>query len=106
MTDTIWKIEDALTLIREVEPGLKEHYNCFLGLCGGVLRKGHSTKDLDLILIPMNGDHKPDLDGAKKWLEKKWGERKHEGITGFNQQFLCLNFCQYRNMKIDLITVL
>lgn len=106
MSNPLWTLESALKLIRSVEPTLKENHHCFLALCGGVLRKGESDKDLDLILVPMNGDVQPDLDGAKKYLDSIWGKREHEGITGFDQTYLPLNFSQWRELRIDLITII
>lgn len=44
-------IEDALTLIRELEPKFSD-VGYHLGLTGSVLYKGESEKDLDLIAYP------------------------------------------------------
>ncbi len=57
----VWEIAEALNFIRMVEPEVKAEANCFLGLCGGVLRSGMSEKDLDIIIIPLNGNEVPSV---------------------------------------------
>ena len=61
---TPWTLDEALAFIRGAEPEVRKRANCFLGLCGGVLRKGSSDKDLDLIIIPLNGMVAADVDEA------------------------------------------
>lgn len=49
-----WNLSDALDLIREIQPLIREvNYHITLG--GGVLNEGMSEKDLDLFIIPLNG---------------------------------------------------
>lgn len=103
---TSWTLEEALTEIRKVEPHLKQTYGCFLGLCGGVLRNGSSNKDLDIILIPLNGDLLPDMSGAKKFLETQWGPGEEGASIGGSQTYVNLEFCQYKDKGIDLITII
>jgi len=46
-----WTIEDALQLIRAIQPKIREfQYHVVLG--GGVLNNGFSGKDLDLYFLP------------------------------------------------------
>ena len=68
MSDCMWTIESALELIRTIEPQARERFHCFIGLCGGVVRNGSSDKDLDLMLIPMNGDETPHPRGLVLFL--------------------------------------
>jgi hypothetical protein len=50
-------LDNAVALIRLIEPLLSPYgYHC--GLTGGVLFKGTSTKDTDIILYPHNPDKK------------------------------------------------
>lgn len=49
----MWTLDEALEIIRELQPQLREMgYHCLLG--GGVLNTGVSDKDLDLFFIPLN----------------------------------------------------
>lgn len=62
----VWLLNDAVAFIRQIEPKLKTEAHYFCGLCGGVLRNGMSHKDLDIILIPLNGDTEADEAKAKE----------------------------------------
>lgn len=54
---TSWTLEQALGLIRELQPVMRDlHYHITLG--GGVLNTGQSEKDLDLFFHPLNGYEK------------------------------------------------
>jgi hypothetical protein len=46
-----WSIEDALVLIRNIQPKCME-LGYYIALAGGVLNKGYSDSDLDLVAIP------------------------------------------------------
>ncbi len=48
---TVWSIEEAINLIRHIQPALSRVGWC-VGLTGSVLGAGRSEKDLDLILYP------------------------------------------------------
>ena len=51
----MWTLQEALQLIRDLQPQLKPlHYHVALG--GGVLNKGTSQKDLDLYLLRFDND--------------------------------------------------
>lgn len=51
----MWTLSQALELIRDLQPLVREEkYHMLLG--GGVLNKGESDKDLDLVFIPLNGE--------------------------------------------------
>lgn len=47
-----WQLEDALRLIRQMQPGCMQH-GYYVALAGGVLNEGSSEQDLDLVLVPM-----------------------------------------------------
>ena len=49
--DTRWSLEEALSLIRRISPGLKVA-GFYVGLTGSVLTVGASQHDLDLIVYP------------------------------------------------------
>lgn len=53
-----WDLNDALEFIRALEPMLDLHCEAHCGLIGGVLKKGTSQKDLDLVIYPHKKDHK------------------------------------------------
>lgn len=45
-----WNLKDGVKLVRLLHRALAPHYD--VGLCGGVLYTGSSTKDLDVIVYP------------------------------------------------------
>lgn len=49
----MWALDEALELIRKLEPGLRDA-GWALGLTGSVLTRGESDKDLDLVVYPLN----------------------------------------------------
>ena len=60
----IWTLEDALDLIRPLQPLARDvGYHITLG--GGVLNLGVSAKDLDLFCLPLNGG---EGDKAALWV--------------------------------------
>lgn len=103
-------LEGALEFIRTIEPRIKDEAHCFLGLCGGVLRTGKSEKDLDLILIPMNGSVRPDTFKALAILEEQLGAPSvaNFGSDGApRQDFQPLTFYLFRQrgFQVDVIVV-
>lgn len=46
-----WTLQEALDLVRFLEPHATS-LGYHVGLTGGVLQKGHSTKDVDVIFYP------------------------------------------------------
>lgn len=48
-----WSLDEAIALIRTVQP-FARHAGYHIGLAGGVLNKGVSKNDLDIIVMPMN----------------------------------------------------
>jgi hypothetical protein len=101
-------LEGALEFIREVDPVIRKEANCFLALTGGVLIKGESTKDLDLVLLPMNSDKPANRDRALGILEARLGPSR---CVNFNsngaprQEFQPLTFHLFRDRGeyVDLI---
>ena len=71
----MWTLDEALTLIRKLNPlALKNGFSIALG--GSVLHEGSSEKDLDLIVIPLNGECY-DINKFRGMLEHSAGwERK------------------------------
>lgn len=91
-----WTIQEAVALIAFLEPDLRRESNHFLGICGGVARSGKSEKDLDLIVIPMNGDTQPSVEKAILCISKKLENKDHIlklDVAAFNKQkFVPLDF--------------
>lgn len=51
----MWTLDEALTLIRQIQPNLHvSRWHVALG--GGVLNKGQSQKDLDLYFLPFDAN--------------------------------------------------
>lgn len=51
MSETVWILDDAISLCREIEPTLAVNgYHVAIG--GSVLRDGKSSKDLDIFIYP------------------------------------------------------
>jgi hypothetical protein len=69
-----WDLNDAIDFIRSLEPKLAEQCEAHCGLIGGVLNKGTSEKDLDIVVYP----HKKSFQG--QW-DISW-------IQGFLSSFL------------------
>jgi len=71
---TKWTLEDALGLIRALQPKTRK-WNYHLALGGGVLNNGFSEKDLDLYFLPMGSMRKSsDSKGLVAWLNEMWGQ--------------------------------
>lgn len=51
MAGLMWTLEQALEIVRDLEEGL---IGWHVALAGGVLQKGHSDHDLDLVFFPRN----------------------------------------------------
>lgn len=68
-----WILEDALRLVRDIQPGTRK-YQYHLCLGGGVLNNGQSKKDLDLYFLPMKPQEQVDTQGLVRWLNGLWGK--------------------------------
>ena len=74
----MWTLQEALQLIRDLQPQLKPlHYHVALG--GGVLNKGTSQKDLDLYLLRFDNDDDGEAAPLLDLLRVKWGPAKAIG---------------------------
>lgn len=103
-----WKLDAALDFLRIVEPLVKLEAACCLGLAGGVLRNGYSVKDLDIIVIPMNGNKIPDTKLAVQLINTAFdGELYELNISKYKKQtYGPLNFTMLKNKsgkRIDVI---
>jgi hypothetical protein len=49
----MWRIDDALMLVRKIQPKIRP-FSYHVALGGGVLNKGESDEDLDLYFIPFS----------------------------------------------------
>jgi len=63
MSRSPWSLEEALALIRMLEPKLTQ-VGFHVALMGSVLIEGHSTNDLDLILFP-HSSNRVDVESAR-----------------------------------------
>jgi len=77
----IWTIEEGISFVRKLEDHLRDK-GFHVALSGGVLWRGSSTKDLDVILYPHQSDGcsfdyklKPLLEGL---IDSEWKEADHE----------------------------
>jgi len=69
----VWHIEEALTLIRAIQPALKP-LGYHVALAGGVLNHEQSRKDLDLVFLPLTNDRAPALDPLMGYLVGVFGQ--------------------------------
>ena len=49
----LWSMEQAIDLVKKLDPAIRL-VGFTVGITGGVIIKGYSDKDLDLIIYPMN----------------------------------------------------
>ena len=68
-----WDLLIALDLIRRCQPQVKP-LGFHICLAGGVLNKGWSEKDLDLVFLPLTNAGKPDLAPLLVWFQQTWGD--------------------------------
>jgi len=68
-----WELLMALDLIRRYQAQVKK-LGFHICLAGGVLNKGWSEKDLDLVFLPLTNLGKPDLAPLQAWLQQTWGD--------------------------------
>ncbi len=69
----MWTLETGLKLVRALDNQAMD-FGFHLALGGSVLRKGESTKDIDLYLLPYdNESHPENMEGLVAWLTRIWG---------------------------------
>lgn len=49
----MWSLDDAITFARELQPNANAA-GWFIALAGGVLNRGSSSHDLDIVAVPMS----------------------------------------------------
>lgn len=77
----MWDLHDALKIIRETQETAKG-FGFHISLAGGVLNKGFSENDLDLLFIPLSGhDIVKDYRGLEQSLEIGWGVPEYFGYS-------------------------
>lgn len=99
-----WTLDEAVTLVREIEPQLKD-YGLHCGITGGVLFNGCSLKDVDLIIYPNKStttNYEALVDATKHALDllgiKIVEKRNHCGY-GDNK---IVYMCTYNNRRVDV----
>jgi hypothetical protein len=81
----MWGLSDALEVVRALQP--KAHsVDYHIALAGGVLNKGTSTKDLDLVFLPMVNDHVPPITPVVEMLMKEFGAPMLTNETVTNEE--------------------
>ena len=95
-----WTFDDALPLIRAVQPVVKRFgYHVCLG--GGVLNKGVSDHDLDLYFLPMNNKGF-NTGEVLKFLEKTWDYQGPIGEGKYPPDIFCrMEHYTYSGLRID-----
>jgi len=83
---SVWKLDEALKIIRNLQPETRK-FGYHLCLGGGVLNKGESNKDLDLVFVPLDNGKPSNPDGLLEYLGVLWGtwytfSMPDEHITG------------------------
>jgi hypothetical protein len=77
-----WDLVHGLYVIRAIQPQIRK-YGFHVALAGGVLNKGESDKDLDLVFLPMGGfDRSKDVcdgDALLIYLSELWGQAQPLG---------------------------
>lgn len=100
----LWSLDDALRYIRERQTAaFQHHYNLSLG--GGILDRGFSDHDLDIVATPANGltatmDNYLDF---VLWMNRVNLSKVSEG--GWNQTMRKHEYRDERNRKIDWFVV-
>lgn len=79
-SEHMWTLADGLGICRCLEEDLKEH-NMHCGLAGGILMKGYSDKDLDIIVYPHDAaQNRVTEEGVREVLDQYVDEDSWEGI--------------------------
>jgi hypothetical protein len=96
----MWTLEEGLEVVRLLQPGAAERgFNLSLG--GGVLNKGTSLHDLDIVAAPAK-DAKPDVNTFLLWLSEGLAIGK---LRPWNSAMLVVTFMDDRGRKIDFFIV-
>ena len=73
MLKPVWTLDDALELVRNLQPWTRD-YAYHLAIGGGVVNTGSSLKDLDLYFLPLDNDgFVPRTDALLDDLQKHFG---------------------------------
>lgn len=99
--DAMWQMSDAIDLIRKLQPRAWE-LGYHLNFGGGVLNKGYSYKDLDILAMYVSArDQRPEIDLVFEFIklgfENMEKDTKFPGVTVFK--------LSNATQKIDLIFV-
>ena len=103
----VWDLEQALELIRELQPQVKE-FNYHICLGGSVLNTGWSTKDLDLYFLPLDNGMDAQLHSLADFLEHKLGESVDISGERYRNSTSCYEYklkFTYQNKRIDLFII-
>lgn len=106
----MWTLEEALTVVRNIDPILKPK-GWFVGISGGVLLKGSSVHDLDLLFVPMDNVDKCIACLHKCLVDFSWKiiRTKEEMQEGWRAKGLRDNkhveHWEFNNKRIDVIIV-
>jgi hypothetical protein len=108
----IWDLVSAINLARDVEI-IAEQNGLHIALAGGVLKKGYSFKDLDLLVYPHKAGGEFHVDyfiesfnrkGFSKWKRVDWttpyGDNKIIFTTDYNGKRVDIFFLQLGDIQI------
>lgn len=71
----MWTLDQGVELVRKIQPDIhKLKYH--VALAGGVLNKGCSDKDIDLVFVPLTNENVPVLGDLVNYLYQAFGTPK------------------------------
>lgn len=95
----MWDIESSLALIRKLQPSaIPVGYN--LCLCGGVLDRGFSDSDLDIVAMPGSYTEQREADLINLFLAESYTLRK---TNTRHPKLKVIKFINNEGKKIDVI---
>lgn len=104
----MWTLEQGLEVLRRINPLVRPH-GYYTALTGGVLFKGESDKDLDIVLLPMGAqlswDMRAAIDAINQTLEPELALLAHGGAlgeVGCETERVVLVFFAPGNKRVDL----
>ncbi|MGE3341548.1 MAG: hypothetical protein AB7J46_06665 [Candidatus Altimarinota bacterium] len=85
--NTMWTLDQGLSVVRDLQPNVKKlGYHLCLG--GGVLNNGESTKDIDLYFLPLdNAEYPVDSEGLLNMLQNRYLTKIEPLGKPYNDQY-------------------
>ena len=101
----MWTLEQGIEACRAFESSLeKNNYHCAIG--GGVMKRGHSDKDLDVFIYPHRTTERPPHEDIMSMLTtihavSEWEKKDHEAYGDGKDVYST----QYQGKRIDFFFV-